>query len=87
MADFFETQLCILALFCGVAVLFERYGLKAEGENNSVSKGADEDEVHLGGLSRAASRLGLKYLGVYAIVMGPYTFYYDFRCSLLTCNL
>lgn len=72
MADFFEIQLLILVAFCAVALLFERYGLKAENEASSTgSRGKDEDEeIHLGGLSKASNMLGMKYLGIYAVVMG-----------------
>jgi len=75
MADFFEIQLCILVVFCAVALLFERYGLKAEEEASSPGRGKDEDdEIHLGGLSKASNMLGMRYLSIYAIVMGQSEF-------------
>jgi hypothetical protein len=71
MADFFEIQLCILVVFCAIALLFERYGLKAEDEASSTVRGKDEDdEIHLSGLSKASNMLGMRYLGIYAVVMG-----------------
>lgn len=69
---FFEIQLGILAAFCVIALLFERYGLKAEDEASSTgARGKDEDEeIHLAGLSKASNMLGMRYLGIYAVVMG-----------------
>lgn len=73
MADFFEIQLLILVAFCGIAILFERYGLKGDEQGDASANGRtknEDDESHLSGLSKAAHSLGLNYLGVYAIVMG-----------------
>ncbi|KAG8779899.1 hypothetical protein FRC15_009859 [Serendipita sp. 397] len=69
MAGFFEIQLGVLASFCGIAMIFERYSLKTGSENRTAGRN-DEDEIHLGGLSKASDSLAMRYLGIYAIVMG-----------------
>jgi hypothetical protein len=71
MTDFFEIQLLILILLCGIAILFERYGLKGDSQDDGSGRIKD-DEDHLNGLSTAAHSLGMTYLIVYAIVMGQY---------------
>jgi hypothetical protein len=76
---FFDIQLGILAAFCGIALLFERYGLKQESEASSASRKDEDDEIHLGGLLKATHKLGLRYLGVYAVVMGQSAYLPDIR--------
>lgn len=85
MADFFEVQLCILVVFCAIALLFERYGLRAEDEASATgTRGKDEDdEIHLGGLSKASNMLGMRYLGIYAVVMGQS----ESRCTPVSVRL
>lgn len=84
MASFFEIQLGVLAVFCGIALLFERYGLRTESATTSKNRKDEEDnEIHLAGLLKAAQKLGVRYLGVYAIVMGQSAL----RVSLLSPTL
>jgi hypothetical protein len=74
MVGFFEVQLAILAAFCAVALVFERYGLKSESEASSASRKDEDEEIHLAGLLKASEQLGMRYLGIYAIVMGQSAF-------------
>lgn len=69
MASFFEVQLLVLAVFCGLALLFERFILKRNDEVDH-KEALDDAASSTGGLVKAADRLGLSYLGVYAVVMG-----------------
>lgn len=75
MVGFFEVQLGILATFCAFCMLFERYGLKPEPEASSASREDEDEEIHLAGLLKASQQLGMRYLGVYAIVMGQSAFF------------
>jgi hypothetical protein len=78
MVGFFEIQLGILGAFCAVTMVFERYGLKPESEASSASRKDEDEEIHLAGLLKASHQLGMRYLGVYAIVMG--------QSALFTCD-
>jgi hypothetical protein len=71
MPGLFEVQLLVLAVFCGLALLFERFILKGNDDDEASHKEALDDAASsTGGLVKAADRLGLSYLGVYAVVMG-----------------
>ena len=70
MASFFEVQLLVLAVFCGLALLFERFVLKRDDDETSHKDALDDAASSTGSLVKAADRLGLSYLGVYAVVMG-----------------
>jgi len=70
MPGFFEVQLLILAAFCGLALLFERFVLKGSDDEASHKDALDDAASSTSGLVKAADRLGLSYLGVYAVVMG-----------------
>jgi len=69
MPGLFEVQLLVLAVFCGLALLFERFILKGNDEA-SHKEALDDAASSTGGLLKVADRLGLSYLGVYAVVMG-----------------
>jgi len=66
-SSFYESQLIILAVICGVGLFIDRGLSKA----NTKAQSADE-RVENGGISKSAtaSLLQRKYLLVYAIVMG-----------------
>ena len=72
MPGLFEVQLLVLAVFCGLALLFERFILKRSVADDEVShkEALDDAASSTGSLLKAADRLGLSYLGVYAVVMG-----------------
>lgn len=73
MPGLFEVQLLVLAVFCGLALLFERFILKRNNDDDeevSNKEALDDAASSTGGLVKAADRLGLTYLGVYAVVMG-----------------
>ena len=62
----------VLAGFCGLALLFERFILNRGDDDDGASQkeALDDAASSTGGLVKAADRLGLSYLGVYAVVMG-----------------
>lgn len=70
MPGLFEVQLLVLAVFCGLALLFERFILKRSDDEGDPKEALDDAASNTGGLVKAADRLGLSYLGVYAVVMG-----------------
>ena len=70
MSGLFEVQLLVLAVFCCLALLFERFILKRSDDEVSHKEALDDAASSTGGLLKAADRLGLSYLGVYAVVMG-----------------
>ena len=70
MPGLFEVQLLVLAVFCCLALLFERFILKRSDDEANHKEALDDTASSTGGLLKAADRLGLTYLGVYAVVMG-----------------
>jgi hypothetical protein len=83
-AEFYESQLAILALFCIASVFFERQAAKQKRQDDRAN-GVDgevttSDGTANGGWrgdkggSRPASALARQYLVVYAIVMGALRF-------------
>jgi hypothetical protein len=75
MPGLFEVQLLVLAVFCGLALLFERFILKRNDDDDEAShkEALDDAASSTGGLVKATDRLGLSYLGVYAVVMGVWS--------------
>jgi len=70
MPSFFEVQLLVLTVFCGLALFFERFILKRKDDEANHKEALDDAASSTGSLVKAADRLGLSYLGVYAVVMG-----------------